>query len=59
MFTSMDKALAALVMAILSIIAIWTGWGLDLSVIADERLASAFAILTPIAVYFIPNRIRK
>jgi hypothetical protein len=59
MFTSMDKALGALVMAILSIITIWTGWGLDLSLIADERLASALAILTPIVVYFVPNRIRK
>jgi|HubBroStandDraft_3_1064219.scaffolds.fasta_scaffold525113_3 hypothetical protein len=58
MFTSMDKALAALVMAILSIITLWTGWGLDLSVVADDRLASAFAILSPIAVYFIPNRAR-
>jgi hypothetical protein len=56
MFTSLDKALAALVMAILSIITIWTGWGLDLSLVVDERIASAFAILTPIVVYFVPNR---
>jgi hypothetical protein len=56
MFTSMDKALAALVMAILSIVTLWTGWGLDLSLVADERIASAFAILSPIAVYLIPNR---
>jgi hypothetical protein len=53
MFTSIDKALAALVMGAASIIDLAYGpfFGVN-----EETLAGVIAILTPIVVYLIPNR---
>lgn len=53
MFTSMDKALAALVMAALSILNLAFGWHIT----ADPSLVSGIiAALTPVVVYMIPNK---
>ena len=53
MFTSMDKALAALVMAALSIVNL--AFGTHIS--ADPVLVSGvIAALTPVIVYLIPNK---
>jgi hypothetical protein len=53
MFTTFDKALVALVMALLSILNL--SFGIDIGL--DEATVSAIiAALTPLAVYLWPNR---
>ena len=53
MFTTFDKALVALTMALLSILNL--AFGVDLGL--DEATISALiAALTPLAVYLWPNR---
>jgi hypothetical protein len=53
MFTTFDKALVALVMALLSLVNL--GFGIDLGL--DEATVGAIiAALTPLAVYLWPNR---
>ena len=53
MFTSFDKALVALVMALLSILNLKFGISLGL----DEATVTAIiAALTPLFVYFWPNK---
>jgi len=53
MFTTFDKALVALIMALLSILNLV--FGVDLGL--DEATISALvATLTPLAVYLWPNR---
>ena len=55
MFTSYDKALAALVLAILSIVNLL--WGVDLfGAHTEEAIGVVLAILMPILVWAIPNR---
>lgn len=55
MFTSMDKALVALVIAVLSIINLV--WGIDLfGARSEETVGIIISVLMPILVYFIPNR---
>jgi len=53
MYTSIDKAVAAAIMAIISIIALAGGLA---DVITEEWVAGVVAALTPIVVWLIPNR---
>lgn len=53
MFTSVDKAIVAIVMAILFIIN--AQWGINIGL--DEATVTAIlAVLTPLFVYFVPNK---
>lgn len=53
MFTTVDKAIAALVMATIFLVNNFTGWQLGL----DEETVNAIAgVLTPIVVWLVPNR---
>jgi hypothetical protein len=53
MFTSIDKALTAIVMAALYLINVFGGIELGL---AEETVAAIIAALTPILVWLVPNR---
>jgi len=53
MFTSIDKALVALIMAGVFIVNQYTGKHINVS---EQTLNSIFVILTPILVYLIPNK---
>ena len=53
MFTTIDKALAALVMGVLSILNLLFGIDLGLS---PETVSAIIAALTPLIVYLIPNK---
>ena len=53
MFTSLDKALAALVMGLLSILNLVFGWNIGL---APETVSAVIAALTPLIVYLVPNK---
>ena len=54
MFTSFDKALVALVLALLSIINLV--WGIDwFDHITEESIGVIIAVLMPLLVYLIPN----
>lgn len=54
MFTSIDKALAAMVMAILFLINYFVG--LDTSWISQETVATIIGLLMPIIVWAVPNK---
>lgn len=54
MFTSIDKALVAMVMGTLYIIQTFTGF--ETSWISADAVASVIGILTPVLVYAIPNK---
>lgn len=53
MFTTLDKALAALVMAVLSIVNLVFGWNFGIS---PETVSGIIAALTPLIVYMVPNK---
>lgn len=53
MFTTLDKALVALVMGILSILNLVFGVNLGLD---PATVSTVIAALTPFLVYFIPNK---
>jgi len=53
MFTSMDKALVALIMGVLYILNSVAGINLGFT---ETQVATVIGILTPILVYFIPNK---
>jgi len=53
MFTSIDKALVALIMGLLSIANLW--FGIDLGISSDVIIA-LIAMLTPIIVWMTPNK---
>ncbi len=53
MFTSIDKALAAIVMAGLFMLNEFAGIDLGIS---EETVAAVIAAATPILVYLIPNK---
>ena len=53
MFTSIDKALTAIVMAVLSLLNALGGIEIGL---AEETVAAIIAGLTPILVWLVPNR---
>jgi len=55
MFTSADKAIAAIVMGIATLATLWfhveiPGW------LNESSIAQGLAVLTPILVYLIPNK---
>jgi hypothetical protein len=54
MFTSIDKALVALVMGLLFIIQQFTG--MSLSWISQETVTTVIGLLTPVLVWAIPNK---
>ena len=54
MFTSIDKALVALVMGLLFIIQTYTGF--NLSWISADTVTTIIGLLTPVLVWAIPNK---
>lgn len=54
MFTSIDKALVALIMATISLINFFFGY--DLGWISQDTVATIVGLLTPILVWAIPNK---
>ena len=54
MFTSIDKALVALVMGVLFIVQTYTGF--SLSWISQETVSTIVGLLTPVLVWAIPNK---
>lgn len=55
MFTTADKALAAIVMGVATLATLWfhveiPGW------LNESAVAQVLAVLTPILVYLIPNK---
>lgn len=54
MFTSMDKALVALIMSALFLINFF--FGLNLGFVTQETVATVVSLLTPILVWAIPNK---
>ena len=54
MFTSIDKALVALVMGLLFIIQTYTGF--SLSWISQDTVATIVGLLTPVLVWAVPNK---
>lgn len=54
MFTSIDKALVALVMGLLFIIQTYTGF--NLGWISQETVTTIIGLLTPVLVWAIPNK---
>ena len=55
MFTSIDKALVAMVMGILFILN--TFFGINVSWISQETVATIIGLITPVLVWAIPNKI--
>lgn len=53
MFTSIDKAIVALIMGLLSIGNLWFGFDLG---ITPDAVTSVIALLTPLIVWFVPNK---
>lgn len=54
MFTTIDKALTALIMAVLWLVQYFTGWtvpGVDEGVVA-----TLLGLLSPLLVYLVPNK---
>lgn len=49
-----NKAFIAAVMSILTIIDQW--WGVSIGFVSEEWITMVLAVLTPIFVYFVPNR---
>jgi hypothetical protein len=54
MFTEYDKAIVALIMAILSILALAFNWNLG-GHFSEETVAAFIALVTPVLVFFVPN----
>jgi hypothetical protein len=54
MFTSIDKAIVAMVMGLLFILQ--TYFGLNTSWISQETVATLIGLLTPVLVWAIPNK---
>lgn len=48
-----NKAIIAAILSILTLIEVWSGWQ---SGITEDYLITLFAVLTPILVWFIPNK---
>ena len=53
MFTSIDKALVAAIMAVVFLANEWLGTAINLQ---PETVQSVVALLTPVLVWAIPNR---
>ena len=54
MFTSIDKALTALVMGLLFIIQTYTGF--SFAWLSPDTVATIIGLLTPVLVWAIPNK---
>lgn len=54
MFTSIDKALVALIMGVLFIVQTYTGF--SLSWISAETVSTIVGLITPVLVWAIPNK---
>lgn len=54
MFTSIDKALVALIMGLLFVVQTYTGF--STSWISQETVATLVGLLTPVLVWAIPNK---
>ena len=54
MFTTIDKALVAMVMGLLFILN--TYFGLNVSWISQETVATIIGLITPVLVWAIPNK---
>ena len=54
MFTSIDKALVALVMGLLFIVQTYTGF--SLSWISQDTVATIVGLVTPVLVWATPNK---
>lgn len=55
MFTSIDKALVAMVMGVLYILN--TFFGLNVGWISQETVTTIIGLLTPVLVWAIPNKV--
>lgn len=53
MFTSIDKAITAVIMGILSLLNLFFGWNSPLDPATVQIIISA---LTPLLVYLVPNK---
>lgn len=56
MITEWDKALVAAIMSIISLCVLWFGYDGYFATVREEQLGVLIAILTPVLVYFIPNK---
>ena len=56
MFTTIDKALVALVMGILFIVQQFTGF--NLGWISEAQVTTIIGLLTPVLVWAIPNKVK-
>lgn len=56
MFTSIDKALVAMVMGILFILQ--TYFGISTAWIPQETVATIIGLITPVLVWAIPNKVK-
>lgn len=54
MFTSIDKALVALVMAALYLLNTFTGVHIDF--LSETTVTTAISLLAPVLVYIVPNK---
>lgn len=54
MFTSIDKALVALIMGLLFIVQTFTGF--SLSWLTEAQVSTIVGLLTPVLVWAIPNK---
>jgi hypothetical protein len=54
MFTSIDKALTALIMGLLFIIQTYTGF--SVAWLTPDTIATIIGLLTPVLVWAIPNK---
>lgn len=57
MFTSVDKALVAAAMSIISLAVLLFGYEGYFASIREEQLAALIAIITPILVWWVPNKV--
>ena len=54
MFTSIDKALIALIMAVIWLVNFFFGY--NLSWISQDTIATVVGLLTPVLVWAVPNK---
>lgn len=57
MFTSIDKALVAMVMGVIFILN--TYLGVNLSWVSQETVATVVGLITPVLVWLVPNKTKS
>ncbi len=57
MFTSIDKALVAMVMGLIFILN--TYLGVNLSWVSQETVATVVGLITPVLVWLVPNKTKS